>query len=124
VEDAEDAVDAIAMGACGIVNVKLGRVGGVLEAVAVHDACRAAGVPVWCGGMLETGIGRAANVALASLPGFTMPGDTSASARYFAEDLTEPFELEDGHLRVPTAAGLGVAPRADMLRGASRRRVA
>jgi o-succinylbenzoate synthase len=124
VEDAADARDAIATGACGIVNVKLGRVGGPTEAVAVHDACRSRGVPVWCGGMLETGIGRATNVALASLPGFTMPGDTSASSRYFSEDLTDPFELEEGHLRVPTGPGLGVVPRSDMLRDATRRRVA
>jgi len=70
---------------------------------------------VWCGGMLETGLGRAANVALASLPGFTLPGDLSASRRWFAEDLTEPFELEDGRLRVPTGPGLGVEPLAHVL---------
>ena len=70
--------------------------GGYLEALRVHDACRALDVPVWCGGMLETGVGRAANVALAALPGFTLPGDTSASGRYFAEDLTEPFVLGEG----------------------------
>jgi o-succinylbenzoate synthase len=123
IEDAADAGDAIAAGATGIVNIKLGRVGGLREAVAVHDVCRAAAIPVWCGGMLETGIGRAANVALASLPGFTMPGDTSASARYFAEDLTEPFELEDGHLRVPTGPGIGVTPRGSALRDATRVRL-
>jgi O-succinylbenzoate synthase len=107
---------AIALGACSIVNVKAGRVGGYLEAVRVHDTCAARGVPVWCGGMLETGLGRAANVALAALPNFTLPGDTSASARYFADDLTEPFVLRDGRLAVPTGPGLGVAPRADTLR--------
>jgi o-succinylbenzoate synthase len=68
-------------------------------------------VPVWCGGMLETGLGRAANIALAALPNFTLPGDTSASDRYFADDLTEPFVLEDGRLSVPTGAGSGVEVR-------------
>lgn len=101
---------AIAVGACTIVNVKAGRVGGYLEAVRVHDVCRAHAVPVWCGGMLETGIGRAANVALAALPGFTLPGDTSASDRYYARDLvTTPFVLDDGRLPVPTGPGLGLA---------------
>ncbi|MSX43687.1 MAG: o-succinylbenzoate synthase, partial [Actinobacteria bacterium] len=69
-----------------------------------------AGIPVWCGGMLETGIGRAANLALAALPNFTLPGDTSASARYFAVDTTEPFVLVDGHIDVPTGPGIGVDP--------------
>ena len=124
IEDAEDAIDAIASGATAVVNIKLGRVGGMAEAVAVHDACRAADVPVWCGGMLETGIGRAANVALASLPGFTMPGDTSASERYFAQDLTEPFALDHGHLTVPSGPGLGVTPRQEVLRRATRTRIA
>jgi O-succinylbenzoate synthase len=110
---AEQAVD---LGACSIVNVKAGRVGGYLEARRVHDVCQARGVPVWCGGMLELGLGRAANVALASLPGFTLPGDTSASGRYYARDLTEPFVLEDGRLRVPVGPGLGVAPIPEVLR--------
>ncbi len=112
---------AIELGACSIVNVKAGRVGGYLEAMRVHDACAARGVPVWCGGMLETGIGRAANVALAALPNFTLPGDTSASARYFAEDLTEPFVLHDGRLAVPHGPGIGVAPRPDALRAFTTR---
>jgi o-succinylbenzoate synthase len=114
-ESARDAAAAIRVGACAIVNVKPGRVGGYLEARRVHDVCVAAGVPVWCGGMLETGIGRAANVALASLPGFTLPGDTSASGRYFRRDVTEPFVLEDGRLRVPSGPGIGVDPRPDVL---------
>jgi o-succinylbenzoate synthase len=109
------AADAVARGACRVVNVKPGRVGGLLEAVRVHDVCRAAGVPVWCGGMLETGIGRAANVALASLPGFTLAGDLSASARYFRQDLTAPFVLDDGHLTVPVGPGIGVTPLAEVL---------
>jgi O-succinylbenzoate synthase len=107
---------AITTGACSIVNIKAGRVGGYLEAVQVHDVCAALAIPVWCGGMLETGLGRAANVALAALPNFTLPGDTSASARYFADDLTEPFVLDDGRLAVPAGPGLGVTPRRDALR--------
>jgi O-succinylbenzoate synthase len=112
---ARAAADAIALGACSIVNVKAGRVGGYLEARRVHDVCAANGVPVWCGGMLETGIGRAANVALAALPNFVLPGDTSASRRYYTTDLTEPFELENGHLRVPTGPGVGREPLPDAL---------
>lgn len=112
---AQSAAAAIRLGACAIVNIKPGRVGGYLEARRIHDVCAAAGVPVWAGGMLETGLGRAANVALAALPGFTLPGDTSGSGRYYAADITEPFVLDDGHLRVPSGPGLGVAPVADRL---------
>jgi O-succinylbenzoate synthase len=110
IHSAGDARFAIAVGACRIINIKQGRVGGLTNAVALHDACRERGVPVWCGGMLETGIGRALNVALASLPNFTLPGDLSASNRYYAEDLIDPpFELNaDGTLSVPTGPGLGV----------------
>ena len=87
-------------------NIKQGRVGGVLEARRIHDLCLGRGIPVWCGGMLETGIGRALNLALAAMPGFTLPGDTSASARYFHEDLTEPFEMApDGTMGVPDGPG-------------------
>jgi O-succinylbenzoate synthase len=113
--DADVATDAIERGATSVVNIKAGRVGGYLEAVRVHDACVARDTPVWCGGMLETGLGRAANVALAALPGFTLPGDTSASDRYFAEDLTEPFVLTDGRLRVPTGPGSGVTVREELV---------
>ncbi|MFG6503914.1 o-succinylbenzoate synthase [Microbacterium sp. P05] len=106
---AKAAADAIALRAASIINIKAGRVGGYLEALAIHDLCRAADIPVWCGGMLETGIGRAANAALAALPGFTLPGDISASSRFYARDIvTEPAVLEDGHVRVPVGAGLGV----------------
>jgi O-succinylbenzoate synthase len=112
---ARAAADAIAMGACTIVNVKPGRVGGYLESRRIHDVCVANDVPVWCGGMLETGIGRAANAALASLPGFTLPGDVSASNRYYSQDLTEPFVLEDGHITVPTGPGIGIDPLPDVL---------
>jgi o-succinylbenzoate synthase len=107
---------AIELGACRVINVKLGRVGGLGEALRIHELARAAGVPLWCGGMLETGIGRAANVALASLPGFSLPGDTSASERYFERDLTEPFVVDpDGTMRVPDGPGIGVSPIPEML---------
>jgi len=101
--------DALALKAASVINIKAGRVGGYLEAVRIHDLCADAGIPVWCGGMLETGIGRAANAALAALPGFTLPGDVSASSRFYARDIvTEPAVLEEGHVRVPTGPGLGV----------------
>jgi o-succinylbenzoate synthase len=100
--------DAIELGACEIANIKPGRVGGYLEAVRIHDLCVAKGVPVWCGGMLETGIGRAANAALAALPGFTLPGDISASSRFYAHDIVvDPITITDGHVTVPTTPGLG-----------------
>jgi O-succinylbenzoate synthase len=107
---ARAAADAIALGACAIVNIKPGRVGGYLESRRIHDLCVAHDIPVWCGGMLESGIGRAANLALAALPGFTLPGDTSASDRYYAMDVTEPFQLVDGHLPVPSGPGIGADP--------------
>lgn len=103
------AADALALGAASVINIKAGRVGGYLEAVRIHDLCRDAGVPVWCGGMLETGIGRAANAALAALEGFTLPGDVSASSRFYTRDIvTDPIAVEDGHVRVPTGPGLGI----------------
>jgi O-succinylbenzoate synthase len=116
ITSARSAAAAIELGACAIVNIKPGRVGGYLEARRIHDLCAAHGVPVWCGGMLETGVGRAANVALAALPNFTLPGDTSGSGRYYDTDITEPFVLEDGRLRVPTGPGIGVEPIPDLLR--------
>jgi O-succinylbenzoate synthase len=112
---ARSAAEAIGMGACTIVNIKPGRLGGYLEAKRTHDVCESLGVPVWCGGMLESGLGRAGNVALAALPNFTLPGDTSASARYFSRDVTPAFVLDAGCLRVPTGPGLGVAPIPDVL---------
>jgi o-succinylbenzoate synthase len=116
IRSSADAAAALELGACRIVNIKQGRVGGLLEARRVHDVSRVHGAPVWCGGMLETGIGRAANLALAALPGFTLPGDTSASARYFADDLTVPFEMAaDGTMAVPKGPGIGVEPRPDRL---------
>ena len=101
--------DAIELGAAEIVNIKPGRVGGYLTARRIHDLCADRGIPVWCGGMLETGIGRAANAALAALPGFTLPGDISASRRFWARDIvTEPIDVVDGHVAVPDRAGVRV----------------
>jgi len=111
----ESARVALEIGACSVVNIKPGRVGGYLAARQIHDLCRERGVPVWCGGMLETGIGRAANLALAALPGFTLPGDTSASDRYFRRDVTEPFILEGGYLTVPASPGIGRVPDQSVL---------
>ncbi len=117
--DRTTALDAIERGATSIVNIKPGRMGGYLESLRVHEACLALEVPVWCGGMLETGLGRAANVALAALPGFLLPGDTSASDRYYAEDLTEPFVLgtgeHRGQLAVPQGPGTGVEVREELV---------
>ncbi|WP_157007508.1 o-succinylbenzoate synthase [Agromyces laixinhei] len=105
----EVAADAIALGAASIINIKPGRVGGFLEARRIHDLARANGLAVWCGGMLETGIGRAANIALAALPGFTLPGDISGSGRFYARDVTtEPVVMHDGVVDVPTGPGFGV----------------
>ena len=123
IRSAADAAAAIELGSCRIVNIKQGRVGGVLEARRVHDTAAGADVPVWCGGMLETGIGRATNLALAGMPNFRLPGDTSASARYFHDDLTEPFTLEpDGTMVIPTGPGIGVEPRPDRLDACTMRR--
>jgi O-succinylbenzoate synthase len=105
-----DLVHMLDSGACTIVNIKPSRVGGIGEAVAMHDIVRERGVDAWVGGMLETGIGRASCLALASLPGFTMTPDLSASHRYFVRDITEPFEMNDGCLRIPEGPGIGVVP--------------
>jgi o-succinylbenzoate synthase len=101
---------AVEMEACQIINIKPGRLGGLSEAVAVHDLCLAQKIPVWCGGMLETGVGRASNLALASLPGFILPGDISATDRYYVEDITvEHFTLNsDSTIDVPQQPGLGI----------------
>jgi O-succinylbenzoate synthase len=101
---------AIEMKACRIINIKAGRLGGISQGVMTHDLCKENGIPVWCGGMLETGIGRASNLALASLPNFILPGDISASDRYYAQDITnERFSLNaDSTINVPNGAGLGV----------------
>ncbi|MGH9941186.1 MAG: enolase C-terminal domain-like protein, partial [Pyrinomonadaceae bacterium] len=109
VRSAEDARKAIELGACRIVNVKLGRVGGHAEARRIERTCRERGVPVWCGGMLESGIGRAHNIAMSTLAGFTLPGDVSASARYWEEDIIEPevTVTPRGTIRPPASPGLG-----------------
>jgi o-succinylbenzoate synthase len=108
ITSAQAAADAIELGACRIINIKPGRVGGYLEARRIHDLCAERGLPVWMGGMLETGIGRAGNVAMAAMANFTLPGDTSASDRYYHRDITAPFVLHDGRLDVPVGPGLGV----------------
>ncbi|HSB64956.1 MAG TPA: o-succinylbenzoate synthase [Anaerolineales bacterium] len=101
---------ALEMKACRVINIKPGRVGGLSQGVAIHNLCREQGIPVWCGGMLETGVGRASNLAIASLPGFTLPGDISATDRYYHEDITEQrFTLNpDSTIDVPDGSGLGV----------------
>lgn len=109
IRNARDAESAIALGACGIINIKVGRIGGMSEAIAVHDVCKRNNIPVWCGGMLETGVGRAHNVHLSTLPNFSLPGDVSASSRYWKEDIIEP-EVEvsqKGTITVPHVAGTG-----------------
>ena len=107
---------ALHLGSGRIVNIKPGRVGGLASSLAIHDACRDAWWPVWCGGMLESGIGRAHNVALATLPGFTLPGDISNSSRYWAEDIVFPeFEMVDGLMPIPDGPGIGVTPRKDRI---------
>ena len=118
IHSAEDARKAIEIGATKIVNIKAGRVGGLAEAKRVHDVCAAHEVPVWCGGMLEMGIGRAHNVHLAALPNFRLPGDVSASARYFeTEIIGEPFVVErDGTMKVPAGPGIGVTVLEDAIR--------
>ncbi len=106
----QDARKALALGSCRVINIKAARMGGLSAGIATHDLCQRAGIPVWCGGLLETGVGRAANLALASLPNFVLPADLSASDRYFHEDLIDPpVRLNsDGTITVPTAPGLGV----------------
>jgi O-succinylbenzoate synthase len=110
IQSPEHARWALDIDACRIVNIKVGRVGGLRAARQIHDLCLARDVPVWSGGMLESNVGRAANVALASLPGFTVPNDISASARYYRQDIAEPNFLlhADSTLSVPTGPGLGV----------------
>jgi O-succinylbenzoate synthase len=114
---------ALELGSGKIINIKPGRVGGFGSSLAIHDLSRARGVPVWCGGMLEAGVGRAYNLALASLPGFTLPGDISESRRYWKEDIVEPeFIMEDGLMRVPSGPGLGVEVRVDRVESLTRAR--
>jgi O-succinylbenzoate synthase len=109
IQTPDDARHALALGACRVINIKVGRVGGFARALRVHDAAVAAGAPVWCGGMVESGIGRLANVHLQTLPGFTLPGDTSSSLRVFEEDLVDPpvTVAPDGTIPVPEGPGIG-----------------
>ena len=124
IHDYEHARAAIEIGACKIINMKLGRVGGHTAARKIHDLCQAKSIPVWCGGMLESGIGRAHNIAMSTLPNFTLPGDVSASRRYWTEDIIEP-EVEvtsRGTIKVPAAPGIGYAPRLDRIESLSKRK--
>jgi O-succinylbenzoate synthase len=109
IHSAEDARKALEMGSCRIINVKLGRVGGFGEAIKINDYCVAHGIPIWCGGMLESGVGRAHNIAMSTLSGFVLPGDVSASKRYYAEDTVRPpvIVTPAGTIRVPPAPGIG-----------------
>ncbi|MDQ7820000.1 MAG: o-succinylbenzoate synthase [Armatimonadota bacterium] len=111
----EHARKALQLGSCRVINIKAARLGGLTAAVATHDLCQTSGIPVWCGGLLETGIGRAANLALASLPNFRLPADLSASDRYYHEDLIDPpvTLAPDGTVPVPSSPGLGVRVRMD-----------
>lgn len=118
----QTAQDAIELKATSVINVKPGRVGGYLESKAIHDYCKSVGIPIWCGGMLESGIGRAANVALAALDGFKLPGDTSASSRYYKRDITEPFIMKDGQLEVPNKPGIGVTVDEEFLNSIAQKR--
>lgn len=124
IHSADDARKAIEVGACKIINVKLGRVGGYTSARAVHDVCRAHKIPVWCGGMLESGIGRAHNIAMSALPGFTLPGDVSASRRYWREDIIQPEVTVNaqGRIVVPQSPGLGFMPDLERIEKATVRK--
>jgi len=124
IRNRRDALAAIDMESCRIINIKVGRVGGFSEAIGVHNVASERGIPVWCGGMLETGIGRSHNIALSSLPGFSLPGDVSASKRYWAEDIIEP-EVKvssEGEIVVPTTAGRGFAVKRDLIEKLTVRR--
>jgi O-succinylbenzoate synthase len=126
IHKADDARKAVEIGACKIINIKLGRVGGFTSARQVHDVCRARNIPVWCGGMLESGIGRAHNIAMSTLPGFTLPGDVSASRRYWAEDIIDPEVAVSarGTIHVPQTVGLGYSPNLERIENATVRREA
>jgi len=124
IHDVDDARQAIEIGACKIINLKLGRVGGFTSAQQVHDLCRTRGVPVWCGGMLESGIGRAHNIAMSALPGFVLPGDVSASRRYWHEDIIDPqvTVTPQGTIRVPQTPGMGYVPNLKRIEKATVRK--
>jgi O-succinylbenzoate synthase len=124
IRNRRDALAAIDMESCRVINVKVGRVGGFSEAIAVHNATAERGIPVWCGGMLETGIGRAHNIALSSLANFSLPGDVSASKRYWVEDIIEPEVTvsPEGEIAVPEGIGSGYAVRRDRIEALTVRR--
>jgi O-succinylbenzoate synthase len=117
IRNRRDALASIEMESCRIINIKLGRVGGFSEAIAVHNAAQQRGIPVWCGGMLESGIGRSHNIALSTLENFTLPGDVSASARYWAEDIIEPAVTVSsaGEIAIPDTPGRGYQVRTDLV---------
>jgi O-succinylbenzoate synthase len=117
IHNRRDALAAIEMESCRIINIKLGRVGGFSEAIAVHNAAQERGIPVWCGGMLESGVGRSHNIALSTLENFTLPGDVSASARYWAEDIVEPeiTVSPEGEIAIPDTPGRGYEVRTDLV---------
>ena len=117
IRNRRDALAAIEMESCKIINIKLGRVGGFSEAIAVHNAAHERGIPVWCGGMLESGIGRSHNIALSTLENFTLPGDVSASARYWREDIVDPeiTVLPTGEIMIPTTPGRGYEVRTELV---------
>jgi O-succinylbenzoate synthase len=124
IHSADDARKALDLDACRVINIKVSRLGGLREAKRVHDLCLARGVPVWCGGMHEFGIGRAANVAIAALPGFTLPGDVSGSDKYYAEDIVlPPIVAQDGAIAVFEGPGLGVEPIAKRIEARSLRAI-
>lgn len=112
----EDVKKAIELGSCGVINIKIGRVGGITEAKKIHDYCQEKNIPVWCGGMLESGIGRAHNIALTSLSNFILPGDTAGSKHYWEHDIIEPeVVVEDGYILVPQKVGIGYKPNIEMI---------
>jgi O-succinylbenzoate synthase len=112
----EDARKAIELGSCGVINIKIGRVGGLTEAKKIHDLCKANGIPVWCGGMLEAGIGRAHNIALTALSNFVLPGDTAGSSHYWEEDIITPeVVVRDGYITVPSESGIGFSPNIEAI---------
>ncbi len=116
IHSAEDVRKALYLGSCKVINIKIGRVGGLTESKKIHDLCEAHGIPVWCGGMLEAGVGRAHNVAITSLSNFTLPGDTAASSRYWKEDIIDPeVTVEDGMITVPQTPGIGYEPNRERI---------
>jgi O-succinylbenzoate synthase len=116
IHSVEDARKAVQLGSCKIINIKIGRVGGLTEAKKIHDFCESNGIPVWCGGMLESGIGRAHNIAITTLSNFILPGDTAASSRYWKQDIIDPeVTVKNGIITIPEKAGIGYEPNAERI---------